>query len=106
MTIRLQVMRSVLTASTNTRVQVDYAPNGWDAQRQALHGDYDAVLLDLVLSDVDGETLRRRLQAVGVRAPALLLTPPGWDGVPGGTDDDYLPRAEARHGNTLGRAIV
>jgi DNA-binding response OmpR family regulator len=100
-----RLIRRVLGASTNARVQVDYAPNGWDAQRQALHGDYDAVLLDLVLGDVDGETLRRRLQAVGVRAPALLLTSPGWDGVPDG-GDDYLPKAEAVHGNTLVRAIV
>jgi DNA-binding response OmpR family regulator len=100
-----QLIRSVLDASTTPRFEVVRASNGWEAQRQAADGAYEALVLDYSLSDTDGETLLGRLKAIGVGVPALLLTSTGWDQVAAGADD-YLPKTEALSGNTLVRAIV
>jgi hypothetical protein len=45
------------------------------------------LVLDDSLSDTDGETLLGRLKAIGVGAPALLLTPTGEAQVAAGADD-------------------
>src|SRR6202165_5821448 len=74
-----QSIRAALTASTSPRFQVEHASNGWSAQRQAAEGTYDALILDYRLSGTDGLTLLARLKGMGMSAPALLLTPPGWD---------------------------
>jgi CheY-like chemotaxis protein len=100
-----QLIRDVMAASTTPRFQVDYAPNGWEAQRQAPEGAYEALVVDYRLGDTDGETLLERLAAIGVRAPAVLLTPPGWDQVVGAAAD-YLPRTEGLNRTALVRAIV
>ena len=75
------------------------------AQRQAAEGTYDALILDYRLSGTDGLTLLARLKAMGMSAPALLLTPTGWDHDTA-AGDDYLPETEALNGSTLVRAIV
>jgi DNA-binding response OmpR family regulator len=100
-----QLISSVLATSTTPRFQVEHAFSGWDAQRQSARGAYDALVLDYSLNDTSGETLLERLRAIGVGAPALLLTALGWEQVVGG-GDDYLPGTEASNGNTLVRAIV
>ena len=99
-----QSMRGVLAASTITPFQVDHAANGWAAQSRAADGGYEALIVDDILSDTDGETLLGRLRAIGVGAPALVLTSsPHHEGTSG---DDYLPKTEALHGRTLARAIA
>jgi DNA-binding response OmpR family regulator len=100
-----QSIRSVLAASTTPRFLVDHASNAWEAQRQAVGAAYEALVLDDSLSGTDGETLLGRLKALGVGAPALLLTSAGWNQV-AARGDDSLSRTEALHGNTLVRAIV
>src|SRR5712692_6056268 len=87
------LIRGVLAGSTNPRFQVEHASNGWVAQRRVTNGAYEALVLDDSLSDTDSETLLRRLRAIGVGAPALLLTSTGWDPVAAG-GDDHLPKAE------------
>ncbi len=99
------LMRAVIAASKTPRFEVVYASNGWEAQRRAASGVYDAVVLDCGLSDADSETLLRRLKAMGPGAPALLLTSPGWDEAVAGADE-YLPKTEGLNGNALVRAIV
>ncbi len=100
-----QSIRGVLAASTIPPFQVDYAANGWAAQSRAADGGYEALIVDDILSDTDGETLLGRLKAIGVGAPALVLTSsPDREATGGG--DDYLPRTEALHGRTLARAIA
>jgi two-component system OmpR family response regulator len=53
---------------------VDLAGNGGDVLWIAQAHDYDAIVLDVMLPDLDGFELCRRLRAAGVRAPVLMLT--------------------------------
>jgi len=48
--------------------------DGWAAEREAVSGRFDAIVLDVVLPDHDGFTVCRRLRAQGVDTPILLLT--------------------------------
>src|SRR3954447_7415391 len=72
----------------------DIAGDGATALRLAAARDYDAVLLDLGLPDVDGVEACRRLRAAGSGVPVLMVT--ARDGVfdrVAGLDagaDDYL----------------
>ena len=53
---------------------VDLARNGLDGQHLAATGDYDLVVLDVMLPDVDGWSILRALRAGGSRVPVLFLT--------------------------------
>jgi two-component system OmpR family response regulator len=52
----------------------DVAVRGADALWMAEAHDYDAVLLDVMLPDIGGFEVCRRLRAAGVWAPVLMLT--------------------------------
>lgn len=53
---------------------VDYAADGHTALRLAGQQIYDAVILDLMLPDIDGLEVCRRLRSARVEAPLLMLT--------------------------------
>jgi DNA-binding response OmpR family regulator len=53
---------------------VDLAEDGAAAESQALAGDYDAILLDVMLPQQDGFAVCRRLRAQGVDTPILMVT--------------------------------
>ena len=53
---------------------VDTAPNGEDAVWFGTENPYDAIVLDLMLPDMDGFEVCRRLRAAGQWAPVLMLT--------------------------------
>jgi DNA-binding response OmpR family regulator len=53
---------------------VDLAEDGEAAEAQALSGDYDAILLDVMLPAQDGFAVCRRLRAQGVDTPILMVT--------------------------------
>ena len=53
---------------------VDLAEDGDAAEASALAGDYDAILLDVMLPAQDGFTVCRRLRAQGVDTPILMVT--------------------------------
>ena len=59
---------------TNEGLAADVAVRGADALWMAEAHDYDAVLLDVMLPDVNGFEVCRRLRAAGVWAPVLMLT--------------------------------
>jgi two-component system OmpR family response regulator len=73
---------------------VDVASTGSDAIWAGTENPYDAIVLDVMLPDVDGFEVCRQLRANGRWAPVLMLT--ARDGVPdrvAGLDagaDDYL----------------
>jgi two-component system OmpR family response regulator len=75
---------------------VDVASNGEDGSWLGVENDYDVILLDLRLPDVDGIEVCRRLRAADRWAPILMLT--ARDGVQdrvAGLDagaDDYLTK--------------
>src|SRR5881409_3552121 len=52
----------------------DVAGSGEDALWMAPAHEYDAVVLDVMLPDLDGFEVCRRLRAAGVWAPVLMLT--------------------------------
>ena len=74
--------------------QVDVCATGGEARTQALDIQYDVILLDWSLPDVDGVTVLRDWRARGMRTPVLLLTARGTTGekVTGlrSGADDYL----------------
>jgi DNA-binding response OmpR family regulator len=53
---------------------VDVACTGRDARQQAADNEYDLVILDLGLPDVDGLELCRQLREAGTMASILILT--------------------------------
>jgi two-component system, OmpR family, response regulator len=74
----------------------DIARTGEEALRMGVAAPYDVVLLDVMLPDVDGFAVCRRLRDQGVWAPVLMLT--ARDGVEDrvagldGGADDYLTK--------------
>ena len=75
---------------------VDVVGDGRDAVWMATENPFDAILLDVVLPDLDGFEVCRRIRDAGQWAPVLMLT--ARDGVDDrirGLDagaDDYLPK--------------
>jgi two-component system OmpR family response regulator len=77
-------------------LHADVAVSGEDALAMSRSCDYDAVVLDVMLPGIDGFATCRRLRALGVDAPVLMLTARGSvdDRVAGldGGADDYLTK--------------
>jgi two-component system OmpR family response regulator len=75
---------------------VDVAVNGTDGLWAAAENGYDAILLDLMLPDVSGLEVCRRLRAAGRWTPVIILTardavPDRVEGLDAGADD-YLTK--------------
>lgn len=56
---------------------VDVVADGVTASTRGMQGQYDLILLDLMLPGKDGYTVCRELRAAGVRTPLLMLTARG-----------------------------
>src|ERR1700688_3860858 len=54
--------------------QVEAAGDGKTAERLAIEGGHDALIVDLGLPDQDGISLILRLRQLGLRAPVLILS--------------------------------
>ena len=54
--------------------QVEAASNGKTAERLAIEGEYDILVVDLGLPDTDGISLILRLRQLGLQAPVLILS--------------------------------
>ena len=59
---------------TEQRYQVDIVCDGADGLDYGLSGQYDVILLDVMLPKLDGFTVLRRLRAEGSTTPVLMLT--------------------------------
>ncbi len=53
---------------------VDVAYTGEDGEYQAGVNDYDTILIDWILPDIDGTTVCREIRKAGIKAPILMLT--------------------------------
>ena len=74
--------------------KVDICNTGDEGLKTALTGDYDLIILDLMLPGMDGFAVLRALRQQGVSAPVLMLTARGGvqDRVQGlNLGADYLP---------------
>jgi two-component system, OmpR family, response regulator len=58
----------------NEGIAADVAINGQDALWMAEATEYDAVVLDVMLPDIDGFEVCKRLREAGVWSPVLMLT--------------------------------
>lgn len=73
---------------------VDLVTNGRDALIQATSGNYDVLIVDRMLPEIDGLTLVKTLRGAGIHTPVLFLTSLGGveDRISGlnAGGDDYL----------------
>jgi DNA-binding response OmpR family regulator len=85
------LLRRILTGERHT---VDLAYDGISGRDLALSGDYDAVILDVMLPDIDGMEICHQMRVEQVTTPVLMLTARGAveDRVTGlnAGADDYL----------------
>lgn len=75
---------------------VDGVDNGIDAFDFARSGEYDGLVLDIMMPGMDGVSLIKKLRAEGITTPALFLTArteidQRIEGLDAGADD-YLPK--------------
>jgi signal transduction histidine kinase/CheY-like chemotaxis protein len=64
------------------RIQVDVAHHGGEAVRMAQEGDYDLILMDIQMQEVDGLTAARRIRAIErcKHLPIIAMTAHAMDG--------------------------
>lgn len=75
---------------------VDGVDNGTDALDLALSGEYDGMVLDIMMPGADGISVLKRVRAQGITTPALFLSARSEiyqrvEGLDAGADD-YLPK--------------
>ena len=69
-----RLVRSITTGLSKAGFAVDSTGNGADGLWRARTGDYDVVILDLMLPALDGLSILARLREQGVRTHVLILT--------------------------------
>ncbi|MCM1191024.1 MAG: response regulator transcription factor [Butyrivibrio sp.] len=90
------IAKALTALFEHNNYSVDAVYNGNDAYDYALEGNYDGVILDIMMPGMDGLEVLRRLRSAGIKAPVLLLTARGEledrvNGLDAGADD-YLPK--------------
>ena len=75
---------------------VDCVNNGADAVEYALSGEYDGLVFDIMMPEIDGISVMKRIRQSGITTPALFLsarteTYQTLEGLDAGADD-YLPK--------------
>ena len=91
-----KLLKTLVRIFEINRYAVDGVDNGTDAFDHASTGEYDGLVLDIMMPEMDGLTLLKRLRAEGINTPALLLTArtevdQRIEGLDAGADD-YLPK--------------
>ena len=75
---------------------VDAVNDGADAYEYAVSGEYDAIILDVMMPKMNGIDVLRSLRAEGIKTPVMMLTAKGMkdDRITGfnAGADDYLPK--------------
>lgn len=91
-----RLLKSLMHVFRMNHYTVDGVDNGSDAYDYAVTGEYDGLVLDIMMPGLDGVTLLAGLRAEGISTPALFLTARGdiedrIKGLDAGADD-YLPK--------------
>ena len=91
-----KLLKSLKHIFEGRQYAVDAVSNGTDALAYAETGEYDALVLDIMMPGLDGMEVLRRLRSQGVSTPALFLTArtevyQRVEGLDAGADD-YLPK--------------
>ena len=87
---------AIVDILTYKKYIVDAVYNGEDAYNYAYYGDYDGVILDIMMPKRDGLDVLRELRQNGYKKPVMLLTAKSQiedriKGLDAGADD-YLPK--------------
>lgn len=90
------VSKGVVTILERNNYVVDAVYNGRDAYEYISGGDYDAAILDIMMPEMNGDEVVRRIRKEGNHLPVMLLTAMGEvedriDGLDAGADD-YLTK--------------
>ena len=90
------IARALTALLEHNNYTVDAVADGNDAYDYCLSGNYDSIILDIMMPGMDGLELLRRLRADAVNTPVLLLTAKSdiedrVNGLDAGADD-YLPK--------------
>ena len=91
-----KLLKSLVHIFEMNHYVVDGVDNGDDAYDFASSGEYDGLVLDIMMPGMDGLTLLGKLRARGITTPALFLTArtevyQRIEGLDAGADD-YLPK--------------
>ncbi len=91
-----KLLKSLKHIFESNKYMVDAVSNGIDALVFAETGEYDGIVLDIMMPGMDGATVLRRIRAKGISTPVLFLTAKTEvservEGLDAGADD-YLPK--------------
>ena len=91
-----KLLKSLVHIFKLNHYAVDGVDNGIDAFDFAFSGEYDGLVLDIMMPGMDGVTLLKKLRVKGITTPALFLTArteidQRIEGLDAGADD-YLPK--------------
>lgn len=90
------IVRALTALFEHNNYSVDAVYNGNDAYDYATTGNYDGIVMDIMMPGMDGLEVLRHLRSAGQKTPVLLLTAKGEiedrvTGLDAGADD-YLPK--------------
>ncbi|MBE6695879.1 MAG: response regulator transcription factor [Ruminococcaceae bacterium] len=91
-----KLLKSLMHIFKLNNYATDGVDNGADAFDYALSDEYDGFIFDIMMPEMDGVTLLKKLRSKGITAPALFLTARSEieqriEGLDAGADD-YLPK--------------
>ena len=91
-----KLRKSLVHIFSHNHYAVDSVDNGMEAYEYASSGEYDGLVLDIMMPGMDGVTMLQKLRAEGITTPALFLTArtelhQRIEGLDAGADD-YLPK--------------
>lgn len=91
-----KLLKTLTHLFTINNYSVDGVDNGSDALDYALTGDYDGLVLDIMMPEMDGITVLKKLRKNNISTPALFLSArtevyQKVEGLDAGADD-YLPK--------------
>lgn len=91
-----KLLKSLVHILEHNRFSVDGVSNGEDALEYGQTGEYDGLILDIMMPDLDGLQVLQTLRRNGIKTPALFLTArteisQRVEGLDAGADD-YLPK--------------
>ena len=91
-----KLLKSLIHIFRNNRYITDGVSNGADAFNYAATGEYDGIVMDIMMPEKDGMMVLRELREQNITTPVLLLTArteisQRIEGLDAGADD-YLPK--------------
>ena len=91
-----KLLKSLVHIFQSAHYAVDGVSDGSEAFDYAFSGEYDGLVLDIMMPGMDGVALLKKLRQQGITTPALFLTARGEidqriEGLDAGADD-YLPK--------------